>query len=158
MKNTELSSNTKSSEVLSDIQAMIFVLQENANHSGTPFLKNIRQEHNQINLSVLVRIRQKKILDKEIYLVLVHETEDEVGTLELTSLTLNPEKRGKKESDYSSQESGQRLKEDQFFIVQNNQYNLKNIPLLGAGQYALALVSEKGNLNSLLDVYYFTVE
>ena len=88
----------------------------------------------------------------------MHETEDEVGTLELTSLTLNPEKRGKKEGDYSSQENGQRLKEDQFFIIQNNQYNLKNIPLLGAGQYALALISEKGDLNSLLDVYYFTVE
>lgn len=158
MKTTELRSNTKSSELLSDIQAMIFVLQENANHSGTPYLRKIRQEQNQINLSVLVRIRQKKIIDKEIYLVLVHETEAEIGTLELTSLTLNPEKRGKKEGDYSSQESGQRLKEDQFFVIQNNQYNLKNIPLLGEGQYALALISEKNNLKSLIDVYYFTVE
>lgn len=148
----------KKTELLSEIQAMVFALKEDADQIDTPFLKKIKQRKNRIDLSVLVRIRQKKTIDEDIFLILVKETEEEVSTLKLTSMTLNPKNIDRKEGDYASKESGHRLKEDEYAIMQNIQFNLTNIPLRGVGLYALALVSEKGDLNSLIDAYYFTVE
>lgn len=144
-------------ELLSEIQAMVFALQENATQNETQFLKKVKQRDDTIDLSVLVRIRQKRNIDTNIFLILVKEAE-EVSMLELTSLTLNPKDRKTEEGAYSSEQKGHRLKEDEYQILQTNQYDLENIPLIGSGRYALALIAEKGDLNSLIDAYYFMVE
>lgn len=147
------------SEALSKINAMVLGLEYGMERSKMQLLRNVKQEDDTINLSVLVRIRQKDNYDDNIFLLLIKIGDQELGTLKIASLSLDPENRTNNiDGSFPTPESGKRLEEDEYGVVQNIRYNLKNIPMCGVGQYALALVSEKDDLNSLLDVYYFTVE
>lgn len=147
------------SEATSKIKAMVLGLEYGMERSKMQLLRKAKKEEDTINLSVLVRIRQKDNYDDNIFLLLIKIDDQELNTLEIASLALDPESRTNSiDGSFPTPESGMRLEEDEYFVVQNIRYNLKNIPLCGVGSYALALVAEKDDLESLIDAYYFTVE
>ena len=142
-----------------DIKGTVLGLEYGIKGSEMKLLQKTRIENGAINLSVFIKIRQKEQYDNDIFLHLVKIENNKRHMFFIAPLSLDPEKRTNNlDGSFPTPESGIRLEEDDYEVIQNIRYNLKNIPMRGTGQYALALVSEKGNLSSLIDVYYFTVE
>lgn len=146
-------------EAFSNIKGTVLGLEYGKKGSEMKLVQKTRIENSAINISVFIKIRQKEQYDDDIFLHLVQIDNNKRHMLFITSLSLDPEKRTNNlDGSFSTPESGIKLVEDEYKVIQYIRYNLRNIPMCGTGQYALVLVSEKGDLNSLIDAYYFTVE
>lgn len=145
-------------EANSQIKATVLGLEYNPDRSQMKLLEKVKSKDHKIQLSAFVRILQKDSYNDEVYLTLVNFSNDSCSTLKVSPLELNPEAQQEKEDGPTLCDDGLKLKADEYPIVQDFRFNLKNVPLNEKGQYAFAIIAVEGDLDSLIDAYYFTVE
>ena len=145
-------------EANSQIKAMVLGLEYNSDRSQMKLLEKVKSEEEKIQLSAFVRILQKDSYNDKVYLVLVNFSEDSCSTLKVSPLQLNPNEQEEKMDGPTLFDDGIKLKADEYPIVQDFRFNLKNVPLNEKGRYAFAIITDEDDLDSLIDTYYFTVE
>ena len=145
-------------ELKQNIKVGVFALKKDSESESMQLLKHISMNESQINISVLVRVEQKKEYDRELHLFLVHIGEKEYSTFSVRTIPLNPSKTHKKDEEEQSSPEFSKLPNEPYSIFQMCRFNLMNIPLNGKGTYAVAVSDNDKDLNGVLDAYYFNVD
>lgn len=126
-------------------------------------LNTVKQKDCRIDFSVLLSIKQKVSVEAEAEIVLIkmEETGDAGASRSLTlnTFSLSPERR-KDTLRNSVVTSGENPKFDWDPYRYNDymKFNFRNVPILGAGYYAVAVCVDYEDSTLVLDKQYFAVE
>lgn len=134
------------SEVLSDKRSIKLLETAEKNENGC------------LDISVFIRIQQKKEIDDKLFVFLAKQDGENYKVFSLAEICLNPSEQ-KQEKGYEAPiENIERLKTDEYHIIQNCRFNFYEIPKTPAGTCAIVVSTKDRDLSEMLDAYYFRVE
>lgn len=146
------------------VKVSVFALEyDSADVFQFSILHTVKRKNDRIDFSVLLSIKQKERVDTEavIRLIKLEEGEESTSALSFTlnSFSLSPEQR-KSALHNSVVSSGEnpKFKWDPYEYNDYLKLNFRNVPVVGAGYYAVAVCVDVEDSTLVLDKQYFQVD